>query len=115
MILVYFLSFCCCLGGASSGYTQKGLATYYGQEFQGKKTASGETFDMWAVTCAHKTLAFNTRLKVTNLKNKKTVIVRVNDRGPWVKGRIIDLSFAAAKQIDMIKDGIVEVKIEVVR
>jgi rare lipoprotein A len=115
MILIYFLSFCCCLGGASGAYTQKGLATYYGQEFQGKKTASGEIFDMWAFTCAHKKLAFNTRVKVTNLKNKKTVIVRVNDRGPWVKGRIIDLSYAAAKQIDMISDGIVKVSIEVVR
>jgi rare lipoprotein A len=115
MVLIYFLSFCCCLGGANGAYSQSGLATYYGQEFQGKKTASGEIYDMWQFTCAHRKLPFNTRLKVTNLKNKKTVVVRVNDRGPWVKGRIIDLSYAAAKQIDMVEDGIVKVNVTVVR
>ena len=70
---------------------------------------------MWDLTCAHKTLPFGTKLKVTNLKNKKSVVVRVNDRGPFVRGRIIDLSVAAAKKIDMIRDGVAKVKIKIVR
>lgn len=107
---------CCCLTGTqTSGYVQYGKASYYGDEFHGRKTASGEIFNKWDYTCAHKKLPFDTRVKVTNLKNQKTTIVRVNDRGPFVKGRIIDLSFAAAKKIGMIKDGVVKVKIEVLR
>jgi rare lipoprotein A len=112
MFILYFLFSCCCLGGTNSYFVEYGKASYYGEDFHGKKTASGEVFNMWDYTCAHKTLPFNTKLKVTNLKNKKTVIVRVNDRGPFVRGRIIDLSFAAAKKIGMIKDGIIKVKIE---
>jgi rare lipoprotein A len=105
----------CCTGGVSAtGNIQYGKASYYSDEFQGKKTASGEPFNKWAYTCAHRHLPFNTKVKITNLKNKKSVIVRVNDRGPFVKGRIVDLSYAAAKEIDMIKDGIVKVKLEVV-
>lgn len=115
MILIYFMSFCCCLGNTASTYVEQGQATYYSDEFQGKKTASGEAYNKWDYTCAHKTLAFGTRLKVINLKNKRSVIVRVNDRGPWVKGRIVDLSYVAARQLDMIKDGVVPVKIEVIR
>ncbi|MCK4755525.1 septal ring lytic transglycosylase RlpA family protein [candidate division WOR-3 bacterium] len=115
IILLMFIS-CCCLGGtASSSYVQSGKASYYGDKFHGKKTASGEVFNKWDYTCAHKKLPFGTKLKVTNLKNKKSVIVKVNDRGPFVKGRIIDLSYAAAKKIDMIKDGVIKVKIEKVR
>ncbi|HEC78589.1 MAG TPA: septal ring lytic transglycosylase RlpA family protein [candidate division WOR-3 bacterium] len=122
LLLLIFLLFnwgcgpCCCVGGVqTTGYVQYGLASYYGDEFHGRKTASGETFNKWAYTCAHKKLPFGTRVKVTNLKNKKTVIVRVNDRGPFVKGRIIDLSYAAAKKIDLVKYGVVKVKIEVVK
>jgi rare lipoprotein A len=107
---------CCCLGGVQgTGYVQYGEASYYGEEFHGKKTASGEIFNKWDYTCAHKKLPFNTKVKVTNLKNQKSVIVRVNDRGPFVKGRIVDLSFAAAKKIGMVKQGVVKVKIEVIR
>ncbi|UCG93439.1 MAG: septal ring lytic transglycosylase RlpA family protein [candidate division WOR-3 bacterium] len=91
------------------------MASYYGDEFHGKKTASGEIYNKWTLSCAHKTLPFGTRVKVVNLKNGKSVIVRVNDRGPFVKGRIIDLSFAAAKEINMIKNGVVRVKVLVVR
>jgi rare lipoprotein A len=91
------------------------MASYYGKEFHGKKTASGETFDQWKLTCAHRDLAFGTRLRVTNLENNKTVVVRVNDRGPWVRGRIIDLSYAAAKKIGMIQKGVVKVKIEILK
>lgn len=121
LLLLLFLgslgcSNCCCLGGAQvTTYVQYGKASYYGEQFHGRKTASGETFNKWGYTCAHKKLPFNTKVKVTNLKNHKTVVVRVNDRGPFVKGRIIDLSFAAAKKIGMVKDGVVKVKVEVMR
>ncbi len=123
LILLLFLflgslgcSNCCCLGGAqATGYVQYGKASYYGEKFHGRKTTSGEIFNKWAYTCAHKKLPFDTKVKVTNLKNLRTVVVRVNDRGPFVKGRIIDLSFAAAKKIGMVKDGVVKVKVEVIR
>ena len=105
----------CCLGSAQSSYVQYGMASYYGDKFHGKKTASGEIFNKWDYTCAHKKLPFGTRLRVTNLKNKKSVIVRVNDRGPFVKGRIVDLSYAAAKKIGMITYGVVKVKLEKLR
>lgn len=109
-------SSCCCLsGGNSFSSIQYGNASYYGKKFHGRKTASGETFNMYELTCAHKTLPFNTRVKVTNLSNKKSVIVRVNDRGPFVAGRIIDLSYAAAQKIDLIAAGVTRVKIEVLR
>jgi len=113
MIIIYLLS--CCLLGNSSSYIEYGQASYYSDEFQGRKTASGETYNKWDFTCAHKKLPFGTKLKVTNLKNGRSVAVRVNDRGPWIKGRIIDLSYAAAKKLDMIKDGVVKVKIELTR
>jgi rare lipoprotein A len=105
---------CCCLSGIGSARVQYGMGSYYGTEFHGKKTASGEVFNKWDYTCAHKKLPFGTRLRVTNLKTNESVVVRVNDRGPFVKGRIIDLSYAAAKKIDMIKDGVIKVKIEIV-
>ena len=76
-----------------------GIASFYSDKFQGKLTASGERFDQKKLTAAHRTLKFGTRLRVTNIKNKKSVIVRLTDRGPFCKGRIIDLSRAAAKQI----------------
>ncbi len=91
----------------------QGLASYYGDEFNGKKTASGEIFDNKKMTAAHRTIPFGTLVRVTNLKNKLNVIVVINDRGPFVDGRIIDLSYLAARQIDMIRDGIAEVEIEI--
>jgi len=91
------------------------MASYYSGDFHGKETASGEIYDKWAFTCAHKHLPFGTKLVVTNLVSKKSVFVRVNDRGPFVKGRIIDLSYAAAKKIGMIAAGVVKVKVEEVR
>ena len=97
------------------GKTYTGEASYYGPGFHGKKTANGETYDQNAMTCAHKTLPFNTKLKVTNLSNNKSAIVRVNDRGPFKKGRIVDLSVAAAKKIDLIKQGVAKVKVEVIK
>lgn len=91
-----------------------GKASYYGDAFHGKKTSSGEVYNMWAMTCAHRWLPFGTHVKVTNLRNGKEVVVRVTDRGPFHHGRLIDLSKGAAKELDMIRSGTTEVKIEVV-
>jgi len=88
-----------------------GDASWYGKEFQGKPTASGDSFDMYAYTAAHRTLPFGTMLKVTNLSNNKSIIVRVNDRGPFKENRIVDLSYQAAKEIGMLIDGTAEVSI----
>jgi len=96
------------------GRVEKGQASWYGKKFHGKKTASGERFNMYGYTAAHKTLPFGTKVRVTNLDNGKKVVVRINDRGPFVKGRVIDLSYAAAKKIGMLKKGVVPVKVEVV-
>ncbi len=93
----------------------QGKASFYSQEFHGRKTANGETFDMYGLTCAHKTLPFNTWLEIRNLANGRTVMVRVNDRGPFVGSRIIDLSYGAAKELHMVEDGIQDVEITVVK
>jgi rare lipoprotein A len=92
--------------------TETGYASYYADKFVGRPTASGEIYDASKLTAAHKTLSFGTIVKITNLNNRKSVIVKVNDRGPFVAGRIIDLSKTAAKQIDMLGAGVVKVKIE---
>lgn len=92
---------------------QTGYASWYGGKFQGRPTANGEAFDTDKLTAAHRTLPFNTIVRVTNLKNNRSVVVRVNDRGPFVQGRIIDLSRAAAQSLDMIKDGTAPVQIEI--
>lgn len=94
---------------------QKGLASWYGNEYHGRQTASGELFDQEAMTAAHKKLPFGTVVRVHNLKNGRSVVVRINDRGPFVRRRIIDLSKGAARQLDMIRDGVVPVRIEVLR
>ena len=94
---------------------QTGLASWYGKKFQSKRTASGEKFDMQKLTAAHKTLPFNTLVLVENLKNGRTVRVRINDRGPFVEGRIIDLSRKAAEKLGMIVDGVVPVRIEILK
>ena len=96
-------------------FSQKGVASYYGDGFHGKKTANGEIFDKNDMTAAHRTLAFDTRVKVTNLENGKRVIVRINDRGPYAKGRIIDLSEAAGAKIGLDKTGTARVKLQVLR
>ncbi len=91
--------------------SETGYASYYGNEFDGRKTASGEIFHQSSLTAAHKKLAFGTKVHVTNLANGKTVTVRVNDRGPFVANRIIDLSKSAARKIDMVGAGVAKVKI----
>ena len=91
----------------------RGIASWYGPNFHAKKTSNGETYDMYAMTAAHKTLPMNTMVRVDNLENGKSVIVRINDRGPFVAGRIIDLSNKAAHAIDMVKKGTAKVKVTV--
>ena len=91
----------------------QGLASFYGRRFEGKRTASGERFDRHALTAAHRTLPFGTRLQVTNLGNQKSVIVRVNDRGPQTHERLIDVSYAAARALGMIASGLARVQIKV--
>lgn len=94
--------------------TVSGYASYYADDFDGKQTANGEIFNMYELTAAHKEYPFNTLIRVTNLLNNKTTIVRINDRGPFVEGRIIDLSLGAAKQLDMLDSGVQEVKLEII-
>ncbi|HLP29625.1 MAG TPA: septal ring lytic transglycosylase RlpA family protein [Candidatus Didemnitutus sp.] len=91
-----------------------GTASYYAEAFHGKKTSSGERYDMNGLTCAHRWLPYNTHLRVTNLTNGKSVVVRVTDRGPWKHTRLIDVSKGAAKELDMIRSGTTRVVIEVV-
>lgn len=91
-----------------------GKASYYADSLHGRKTASGEPYDKNAFTCAHKTLPFGTKIRVTRLDNQKSVVVRVNDRGPFVEGYITDISRAAAESIGLIRDGVTRVKIEIV-
>ena len=99
---------------AASGGAMEGLAAYYSNRLNGRKTASGEVFDQGKLTAAHQTLAFGTKVKVTNTKNNRSVVVRINDRGPTQPGRVIDLSRAAAAKLGMMKAGLVPVKLEVV-
>ncbi len=93
----------------------KGECSYYADKFHGKKTANGEIYDMNQYTAAHRTLPFNTILEVTNIKNGKTVRIRINDRGPFKKGRILDLSLAAAKKIDLIRSGITQIEAKIIK
>lgn len=93
-------------------YIAQGGASYYAKKFIGRRTASGERYDPKVLTAAHRTLPFGTHVLVTNLSNRKQVIVKINDRGPFIKGRIIDLSTAAAAEIGMIRSGIAKVKVE---
>lgn len=96
----------------SKNYQEQGIASWYGRAFHRKKTSSGERFNMYRMTAAHKTLPLSTHVLVTNLKNGRKVIVKVNDRGPFVSNRLIDLSYAAAKKIGMVGSGIVPVNIQ---
>ena len=96
-------------------FSQTGVASWYGPGYEGKRTASGEVFHMSELTAAHRNLPFDTRVRVTNLSNKKQVDVRINDRGPFVQGRIIDLSREAAQRIDLIGPGTAKVKIQAIK
>ena len=96
-------------------YTQEGTASYYGRELHGRRTSSGERFSKHKLTAAHPTLAFGTMVKVTNLDNGKSVTVKINDRGPSTKKRIIDVSYAAAKKLGMVATGTAQVRIETLK
>lgn len=94
---------------------QSGIASFYANKFNGRRTANGEIFSNNKMTAAHKTLKFGTMVRVTNRRNGRYVTVRINDRGPWIKGRVIDLSRAAAREIGMVKRGTARVDIEVIK
>jgi len=94
--------------------SELGFASWYGEEFQGSPTASGEVFDMNGLTAAHRSLPLGTKLKVTNLRNNRSLVVRVNDRGPFIQSRFLDLSMAAAKKLGFFGAGVAKVRAEVV-
>lgn len=97
---------------SSDGYSEEGLASWYGRDFHGKPTANGEMYDMYKVSAAHKLLPLGSRVRVTNLENGKTLNLTINDRGPFVKGRIIDLSYEAAKRLGTLDKGVTMVRVE---
>jgi rare lipoprotein A len=112
-IILLLILICSATAIFSTHVFEKGIATYYGTKFNGKKTSSGELHYKDSLVCAHRTLPFGTVLLVTNTQNNKTVKVRVNDRGPFIKNRIIDLSNAAADSIDMIRMGQAPVELRI--
>lgn len=100
---------------STTGYTESGKASYYASQHQGRRTASGERFDQAKLTAAHRTLPFGTQVRVVHARTGKSVVVRINDRGPFVRGRIIDLSGAAFRQIGELRSGVIPVRLEVLR
>jgi rare lipoprotein A len=98
----------------AGGHAMEGTASWYGKKFHGRRTANGEVYDMHLLTAAHKTLPFHTFVRVTRLDNNRTVMVRINDRGPFVAGRVIDLSYAAARRLGMAEAGTAPVRLEAV-
>lgn len=102
-------------GAGWAGFTESGVASYYGDKHQGRKTSSGEIYKHALKTAAHKKLPFGSKVKVTNIKTGKSVVVKINDRGPYVKGRVIDLSKSAFSAIGNTSAGLINVKIEVIR
>ncbi|WP_084671260.1 septal ring lytic transglycosylase RlpA family protein [Modicisalibacter ilicicola] len=102
------------VGPGTANFVDEGQASYYSDAYQGKRTASGERYDRSAMTAAHPSLPFGTRVEVINLDNGREVVVRINDRGPFVRGRIIDLSYRAAEQLGMIRSGTAPVRVRAV-
>lgn len=109
--LLFVALFIALTSSAEQRYVANGKASYYADKFHGRLTSNGEVFNQDSLTCAHRTLPFGTYLRVTNKSNGRSVIVRVNDRGPFVDGRIVDLSKAAAEQLGMLRKGIVRVDV----
>lgn len=97
---------------SAEGYRREGIASWYGEKFHGKRTSSGEPYDMYALTAAHTTLPLPTHVRVTNLENERSIIVRVNDRGPFKDNRLIDLSYAAAYRLGFLDSGTARVRVE---
>jgi rare lipoprotein A len=100
---------------SSEGYEEEGIASWYGEEFHGRSTSSGEPYDMYAMTAAHRTLPLPSYLEITNLANGRRVVVRVNDRGPFHEDRLIDVSYAAAHRLGLIGTGTARVRIRALR
>ena len=98
---------------SSEGYSERGIASWYGTKFHGHRTSSGESYDMYRMSAAHKTLPLPTYARVTNLRNGKSVVVKINDRGPFVKGRISDVSYLAAQKLDFVQQGLAKVRVVV--
>lgn len=98
---------------APAGYTEEGNASWYGEPFNGRRASNGEIYDMYKLTAAHRTLPFDTMVRVTNMNNGKSTTVRITDRGPFVENRIIDLSLAAAREIELVGPGVALVRVEV--
>ncbi|MBC8112486.1 MAG: septal ring lytic transglycosylase RlpA family protein [Verrucomicrobia bacterium] len=115
LLLSLYFFLCFLIKTPAQSFTQTGKATFYAKSLNGNRTANGEKLDNKKLTAAHRKLPFGTKVKVTNLSNKKMVIVRITDRGPFKNGYIIDLTQSAAKAIGMIEQGIAKVKIEVVK
>ncbi len=99
---------------SAEGFREEGIASWYGKPFHGRTTANGEKYNMYAMTAAHKTLPFNTTLRVTNIYTGRSIHVRINDRGPFIRGRVIDLSYTAASQLGIVKAGTARVRIQVI-
>ena len=116
-MVIVMLPFLFCFAGCAHSVkrVEKGKACWYGAEYQGRRTASGDVFNKSELTAAHRSLPFDTIAKVTSLLNGRSVNVRINDRGPSVRGRIIDLSEAAAREVGMIREGVIPVRIEILR
>lgn len=102
------------IGRGLLGWEQTGEASWYGEPYHGRRTSSGERYDMHRLTAAHPSLPFGTRVRITNLDNGRSVEVRINDRGPWKRGRIVDLSYAAARRLDAVGPGVIPVRLRVV-
>lgn len=115
LMMLFVLSIFCITTGAHAKVFQTGMASYYGKAHHGRKTASGERFNMYGLTAAHRTLPFGTKLKVTSLDTGETIVVTVTDRGPFKRGRILDLSQGAAKRLGMLKQGVTKITIEKIR
>jgi rare lipoprotein A len=113
--MLFLLSGCSLAPRRWGKHIEKGHASWYGNEYNGRRTASGEIYDERALTAAHRKLPFGTLVRGKSLDNDKSVIVRINDRGPFHRGRVIDLSKAAARELDMVRDGVVSVRLEVVK
>ena len=111
-----FVAFLLLLSAASlfADTELQGLASWYGGKFHGRLTSSGEVFDTHELTAAHRTLPFGTRVRVTDLENHRSVIVRINDRGPFVEGRVIDVSRAAAEELQFVRAGLAKVRLEII-
>ncbi|MCG9707476.1 MULTISPECIES: septal ring lytic transglycosylase RlpA family protein [unclassified Pseudoalteromonas] len=111
-LLSLIITGCSSAPSVSKGVIEKGKASYYADKYHGRTTASGEVFNQQALSAAHQTLGFGSRVKVTNISNNKSVIVTINDRGPFIRGRIIDLSKKAFSQIASVKQGVIDVTVE---